>query len=170
MKINERVRLVRKSLNMNQKTFGERIVASQNYLSSIENGQRDVTEKIIKIICHEFNISEKWLREGEGEMFLQKTISLDEKAKQHNLTQLETDIIKEYMELPASTRKDFLKLFAKVFTNHAEAVSDLIDLTEVRTPEQIAAEEAEKYRIEVLAELKGETSLVSEKRSEKSSS
>ena len=36
----------------------------------IEVGKRKFSDKHIKIICSEFHVNEKWLRTGEGEMFL----------------------------------------------------------------------------------------------------
>ena len=66
MTINERVKMVRKELGLNQTDFGKRIAIAQGYLTNVENGRRDVTEKTIRLICLEFNVSENWLRTGEG--------------------------------------------------------------------------------------------------------
>lgn len=71
MNINERVKFLRKELKLTQKDFGNKIAVAQSYLTNIENGVRPVTDKIIKLICLEFNVNEVWLRTGEGEM-LQK--------------------------------------------------------------------------------------------------
>ena len=46
MTINERVKELRSFLKMNQSTFGEKIGIAQTYLSQIEKGDRDVTDKI----------------------------------------------------------------------------------------------------------------------------
>ena len=62
LNINERVKLVRINLNMTQKDFGTKIAVAQNYLSNIEKGYREVTEKIIKIICSEFSVCAAILR------------------------------------------------------------------------------------------------------------
>lgn len=73
MTINQRVKSVRIALNLTQKEFGKKITLAQTYLSQIEKGDRDVTEKILKIICAEYNVNEEWLRTGKGEMFKQIT-------------------------------------------------------------------------------------------------
>lgn len=152
MNINERVRLVRKSLKMNQKEFGEKIIASQNYLSNIEIGQREVTEKIIKLICFEFNVNEEWLRTGKGEMFIQHTtFSLDEYAQQKHLTELELNIIKRYMELDPHVREELLKMF----NNHLE-----ITATTEEDPE--IEEEVMKYRQQLKEDKKIQRSLASQ--------
>lgn len=68
--INNRIKKLRLSVGMNQTEFGQVIDASQNYLSNMEKGYRDVTEKIIKIVCLQSwngkKVNEKWLRTGEG--------------------------------------------------------------------------------------------------------
>lgn len=72
MKINERVKLVRNKLNMNQTEFGARIAIAQTYLSQIEKGDRELTEKLSKLICFEFGVNEAWLISGTGEMFFER--------------------------------------------------------------------------------------------------
>ncbi len=79
--INERIKLLRKELGLNQNEFGSKIGVAQTYLSQIESGTRDLTDKILKIILLENwggkNVNSEWLQTGEGEMFLQQ--SQDEK-------------------------------------------------------------------------------------------
>ena len=67
--MHERVRKVRKALKMNQKDFGKKLGLTQTTLSMIEIGRSVIIEKNIKLICTTFNVSERWLRTGEGEMF-----------------------------------------------------------------------------------------------------
>ena len=69
MNIYQRVKLVRKTLKMNQKDFGKMIGLTQTSLSMIEVGTNILTEKNIKLICATFNIREEWLREGKGKIF-----------------------------------------------------------------------------------------------------
>ena len=49
--------------------FAEAISASSGYIAGIEVGNRKVNDRIIRLICITFNVSDKWLRTGEGEMF-----------------------------------------------------------------------------------------------------
>ena len=73
--VNDRVKILRNDLGMNQSDFGKKIGIAQTYLSQIEKGDRQVTDKIFKIICLEsWNgnfVNEEWLRTGNGEMFLE---------------------------------------------------------------------------------------------------
>lgn len=66
----ERIRLLRKELNLNQTDFGDRIGVTQSAIAGYEAGNRIPLDTVITSICREFNVSEKWLRNGEGEMFL----------------------------------------------------------------------------------------------------
>jgi transcriptional regulator with XRE-family HTH domain len=71
--MNERLKELRKALNLNQLDFGEKIGLTNAAISKIEKGTNNLTEQNIKMICKEFNVSEDWLRTGNGEMFIQRT-------------------------------------------------------------------------------------------------
>lgn len=64
-----RIRTVRKALAMNQTEFARQLGLTQTSLSMIESGRNTITDKNVKLICTTFNISEHWLRTGDGEMF-----------------------------------------------------------------------------------------------------
>ena len=68
--MNERVREIRKELNLTMDKFGERIGIKKSAVSLIEKGTNALTEQTMKSICREFNVNEHWLRTGKGEMFL----------------------------------------------------------------------------------------------------
>lgn len=51
--------------------FGERVGCKKNTISQIESGKNSITEQMFKSICREFGVSEEWLRNGTGEMFLE---------------------------------------------------------------------------------------------------
>lgn len=75
---NERTREIRKSLNLTLEKFGERVGVSRAAMSNIENGNRNVTEQMRKLICKEFNVDYIWLTTGKGEMFVDEDMSLTE--------------------------------------------------------------------------------------------
>lgn len=171
MNINDRVRAIRSTLKMNQTNFGLRIDASQNYLSSIEKGHREVTEKIIKLISFEYNVNEEWLRTGEGEMFVQsETFSFDEQIKKSNLTPLEVSIMKGYMELSLETREEIVSMLEGLLQERQESAADLAE-----EPKKVGAEEemdidaeVESYRKELEDAKKIQTSSASHTRGETS--
>jgi len=65
----DRIRLVRKTLGLNQGEFARRIGLTQTALSMIELEKSALTDKNIKLICATFAVAEGWLRTGKGEMF-----------------------------------------------------------------------------------------------------
>ena len=67
--MHDRLKTIRKTLRLNQKSFAEQIGLNQNSLSMIEKNRTPVTEKNIKLVCATFNVNEQWLRTGNGEMF-----------------------------------------------------------------------------------------------------
>lgn len=66
--MNERIKKLRKSLDLTQVEFGRRIGMKQNTIALIEGG-RNTSDQTIFAICREFHVREEWLRTGEGEMF-----------------------------------------------------------------------------------------------------
>jgi len=69
MEIKDRVKAVRKSVGVTQTKFANRIAVAPSYISEIENGVREINERAIRLIMAEFNVSEDWLRTGQGTMF-----------------------------------------------------------------------------------------------------
>lgn len=66
--MNNRIKELRKHLNMNQEEFGLKIGVGRSTIAGYETGARTPIDAIIASICKEFGVSEKWLRTGEGEM------------------------------------------------------------------------------------------------------
>lgn len=71
MTVNERIKEIRKSLDLTLDKFGERIGVKKAAVSRWENGDK-IADRMILSICREFNVNEDWLRNGTGEMFLQR--------------------------------------------------------------------------------------------------
>lgn len=67
--MNERIRELRKSLGLTLEKFGTPLGVGKTAISKIENGDRGVTDQMIKSICREYNVNEEWLVNGKGEMF-----------------------------------------------------------------------------------------------------
>lgn len=118
MTINERVRELRKELDMNQTEFGKKIALSQNHLTGIETGKRSVTDRTIKLICTEFGVSEDWLRTGKEPML----VEIDEEDKFSQAfaaaSMEEDDFIKalliEYMDLSKEDRKIVKQMILRI--------------------------------------------------------
>ena len=73
MTLGERIKKVRKSLDLTQQKFADLIGTTQNNIASYEIGRREPSAAAVNNICKTFNVSEAWLRTGEGEMFVERT-------------------------------------------------------------------------------------------------
>lgn len=102
--MNERIKELRKALGLTLEKFGERVGVQKSAISKIERGENGVTDQLFKLICREFNVSESWLRSGEGEMFVQKTLD-EEIASFIQSIQLEKD---------DSFKKKFIKMLSSL--------------------------------------------------------
>jgi transcriptional regulator with XRE-family HTH domain len=69
MTVNERIREVRKTLNLSQAQFAKAIYISTGYIAELECGHKNANDRIIRLISLTFGVSQHWLRTGEGGMF-----------------------------------------------------------------------------------------------------
>lgn len=69
--MNERLKKLRKTLDMTQQTFSDKLGVKRNTVGQWEIGRNEPSDAIILSICREFNVNEEWLRTGKGEMFIQ---------------------------------------------------------------------------------------------------
>ena len=67
--INDRIRELRKALELSQEAFSEGIKVSRAYTGILERRGQPVNDRIISIICMVYRVNENWLREGKGDMF-----------------------------------------------------------------------------------------------------
>ena len=70
MTLKDRIKQIRKSVNLNQADFGQRVGVKGNTIGNYEIGLRTPSDAVILSICREFGVSETWLRTGNGEMFI----------------------------------------------------------------------------------------------------
>ena len=71
--LKDRIKALRERLGKSQDEFGKDLGLTRNYISLIENGQRNLSDQSIKVLCSLYDVNEKWLRTGNGEMFIPKT-------------------------------------------------------------------------------------------------
>jgi transcriptional regulator with XRE-family HTH domain len=67
--VNQRIKQLRTLLKMTQVNFAKQIHISQGSLGEIETGFRNVNDRIIQLICTQFNVNKNWLKTGKGGMF-----------------------------------------------------------------------------------------------------
>lgn len=86
--MNERLKQLRKALGLTQQEFADKIGSKRNTIAKYETNTNVPSTAVLSLICRVFNVNEKWIKSGEGEMFLPITRD-DEIAK------LSTDLFKE---------------------------------------------------------------------------
>lgn len=116
--MNERLRIIRKTLSLSQEVFGKKLGVTGAGISKIESGDRSLTEQMVLAICREFNVREEWLRTGTGEMFLDFTEDEFTKAA----AMLSNDVfvrslIVEYWKLDDDSKKLFRDFIHRLSDN-----------------------------------------------------
>ena len=121
----ERVKEVRKSLGLTLEKFGERLGVRKNAISAAETGRNSLSDQMLKSISREYGVSEAWLLDGTGEMFLNKdTSSLDAYIRSNNVSPLEAEILNAYFDLDPGIRRaameHFCRRLGRYFAAHPE--------------------------------------------------
>ena len=70
MCISNRLKELRAALGLSQRKFAERINISGPAIALYETDRQLPSDRTIADICREYHVSERWLRTGEGEMFV----------------------------------------------------------------------------------------------------
>ena len=73
----DRLKELRKALNLTQQKFADKLGVKQNTIAQYEMGRNDPSDAVIISICREFGVSESWLRNGEGEMFIPMPLDVE---------------------------------------------------------------------------------------------
>lgn len=69
--MNERIKELRKALNLTQQEFADKIMIKRNTVATYEMGRSEPSDSAFSLICKEFNVNPDWLRTGNGKMFEQ---------------------------------------------------------------------------------------------------
>lgn len=92
--MNERLKQLRTVLGLSQEAFGETVGVTKAAISRIESGINSLSDRMILSIVTQHNVNERWLRTGEGDMFIE--LSKDEQIEDFigNLLSSEEDSFK----------------------------------------------------------------------------
>lgn len=69
--MNERIKQIRKYLDLTQQEFADKIGISRGNIGAYEVGKNAPSDAVISLICTKFNVNEEWLRNGTGDMFIE---------------------------------------------------------------------------------------------------
>ena len=86
--ISARIAAVIKASGLTKTAFAERLNVSQSFVSRLAVGASVPSDRTILDICREFNVSERWLRTGEGEMFGQL-------SREEEITRFAMEVIRD---------------------------------------------------------------------------
>ena len=129
----ERVKKIRKSLEMTMEQFGNKLGVTKVAISNIEKEKRNLTEQMSRAISREFNVSEEWLKTGDGEMYQQLSedeeiagivSDLLEEGKDNAFYSVILEIVKTYNELSPASQKVLMEAAEKLADNLAKKKRD----------------------------------------------
>ena len=147
--MNERIAELRKALKLSQTDFGKQIGFAASGVSSVENGQRIVQERHIKLILSAFpDVYEEWLRNGVGEMFKSSSSEAERLVKKYSFPDIVGKLLNVYEGLNNNQQEAVLE-YAQRF------IASMIDDDGIEA-------KVEAYRQELLAEKEAVTSSASQ--------
>lgn len=115
MTIGNRIKVLRKELNLSQVAFGKKLGVSRDVINNAELERAAISQPFIKAISSEYSVNEKWLISGEGDIFKETNESILDKLKnKYDLSNLEFTLLKEYLKLDKRQREVFENYFDNV--------------------------------------------------------
>lgn len=141
--MNDRIKKLRRKLDLTQQEFAARIGSVQNTITGYETGRRVPSNQVISLICKEFNVNEAWLRTGEGgddAMFVPASprSKLDDLAAAHGLSEDQLVLLEKFIGLKPEIRQGILDYIMDV----AAAVGGTVPATSASpAPAEMSAAE-----------------------------
>ena len=134
MTINERIKRVRSEANMTLVEFGKKIGLTKSTVSRMEQNGYAVIPQNVQLICTAFNISEKWLTEGKGDMYTSdEEAILDKLAGMYDLSKSQMIFAKQWLQLPATAKDAVVDYIVSVASALQEKKSTKNDVSESDT-------------------------------------
>lgn len=112
----ERIKEIRKALDLTLEKFGKQVGVGKSAISKLEKGDCNLSDQMAKAICREFNVNYDYLIYGEGDVFanLPQTI-LDELCIQYECDDFDRQLIELYLKLPPDFRKLLKERLKNIF-------------------------------------------------------
>lgn len=119
--INERIRFIRKDLDMSQVMFAESLGVGQTTVSYMEKKHSTVKEQHLKLICKMHNVNYFWLTEGKGDPYLGvPSILMNDVIQKYGLDDMDRTLIEEYVKMNSEARSIIKQLLINVVKNAPE--------------------------------------------------
>lgn len=121
----ERIKKIRKMLDLTQQEFAERIGSSQNVLANYELGRRNPSNSVINNICKTFSINEEWLRTGSGEMFTpDASEEIEQLTKKYHLSRE----MQVFIEKLVNTKPEVQEALINLITETAAGIESIKEM------------------------------------------
>lgn len=111
--MNGRIKEIRLAHELTQEQFADKLGLSRNFITQLENGTKQPSERTLSDICRIFSINSEWLRSGKGEMKIELT-------KNQEIAQFLNDVMAEDDE---DFRKNFVEVLASLNEKEWEALA-----------------------------------------------
>ena len=115
--MNDRIKELRKAMNLSQEKFGELLGITKSGVSDIESGRRKVTDQHVIMLANN-GVNEEWLRTGKGSMFVPK-------SKDEEIAEMLADIQKSGED---SFRHRLVSALARLDDDGWDKLEKLIDM------------------------------------------
>lgn len=119
--MDKRIKELRNALELTQQAFADRIGTARGNIACYEVGKNTPSDAVITLICREFNVNEKWLRTGDGEMFKERPPAdevasyaedlLDHKEEENPFYDIIIEMMRTYHELDTVSQQAALNYF-----------------------------------------------------------
>ena len=113
--MNERIKKLRKTLDLTQQEFADKLNIKRNTVATYETGKSSPSDAAVVLICKTFNVSETWLRTGEGEMFTPSPDgALEALAREYELSSGMYILIKRILALKPENQQAIVDFAVKL--------------------------------------------------------
>lgn len=120
--ISDRIREIRKLLDLNQAEFGKRLGAGRGAIASYETGRTEPTEVFLDHLSDVFGINKDWLVSGNGDIFLPK--NEDEELLK---------IVAEAMKYANEDIKEAIRILGSMKKEHFDVMFNMLKIMSDKT-------------------------------------
>lgn len=145
MTVNDRIKKVRKELDMTQENFGKKLGVSRSVIMNIEYDAVDALTKplLLTSICTTFGVSREWLETGSGDMFADTFESyINDVCERLKLNEFGKRALIAYLQLSETEQKALAK-FAELIAAGKPTNNYTEILSAARAPNSKGAEKIE---------------------------
>ncbi len=137
--ISVRLKYLRKDiLGLNQDELALKLGFARTFISNLEKGKRNLTDRTILDICREFNVTEEWLRYGKVEVFKATDDDLLNQAiAKHKITDENVvKIIKNFFNMSKQNQVELVMLAQQLFNDEQTSMQTTPDLKIASSPNE----------------------------------